>query len=207
MKKIDLKTWKRRRQYEFFREFEFPHMSLTAPVEITEFMHLAQSRNFSVFNAVLYAIMKTANNISEFRTRFGNEGIYEYDTVHPSFTVPIADDQFAFCKTAYCDDWESFDQACRLAKTEAEKQTEFKEISSDEDHWIYLSCTPWLDFTAGHHPVANAADCIPRIAWGKITNSDDHWTMPVNLQVHHALVDGLHMAKFYEMLEENLKDF
>lgn len=207
MKKIDLESWKRRRQFELFHGFDFPHMSLTAPVEITEFMHQAQSRNFSVFNSILFAIMKSANDISEFRTRFKNDEIYEHDVVHPSFTVPINDDQFAFCEVTYLDDWERFDKACRLSKAKAEKQTELEENTSTEDHWIYLSCTPWLDFTAGHHPVANAADCIPRIAWGKIRNSNDCWTMPVNIQVHHALVDGLHLAKFYEMLRKNLKNF
>lgn len=89
MKKIDLESWKRRRQFELFHGFDFPHMSLTAPVEITEFMHQAQSRNFSVFNSILFAIMKSANDISEFRTRFKNDEIYEHDVVHPSFTVPI----------------------------------------------------------------------------------------------------------------------
>ncbi|USG60047.1 CatA-like O-acetyltransferase [Sneathiella marina] len=206
MKKIRLETWKRQRQFELFKGFDFPHMSITASVEITEFMRHARSRNFSVFNAILFSIMKTANSIDEFRTRFSNGEIYVHDTVHPSFTVPIADDQFAFCKVAFSEDRKTFDEACRLAKSEAEQQTELKENTSTEDHWIYLSCTPWLDFTAGHHPVANAADCIPRIAWGKITNTDDCWTMPVNLQVHHSLVDGLHIAKFYEILKENLKD-
>ncbi|MEH6528101.1 MAG: CatA-like O-acetyltransferase [Sneathiella sp.] len=207
MKNINLDSWNRRRQFELFRGFDFPHMSVTGPVEITEFMDQAKSRNFSIFNAVLFTIMKTANGISEFRTRFGGEKVYEYDTVHPSFTVPIADDQFAFCEVVFDDDWNVFDAACRLAKIEGEKQTELDENTSTEDHWIYLSCTPWLDFTAAHHPVASAEDCIPRIAWGKITNSDGRWTMPVNVQAHHALVDGLHIANFYKMLKENLKNF
>jgi chloramphenicol O-acetyltransferase len=28
--------------------------------------------------------------------------------------------------------------------------------------------------------------------------------MPVSVQVHHALVDGIHLGKFYEVLAENI---
>ncbi|MCF8468942.1 MAG: hypothetical protein K9G33_16200, partial [Sneathiella sp.] len=160
-----------------------------------------------LFNTVLHAVMTTANDIREFRTRFRGQTIIEHDVVHASYTVPIANDQFAFCETRYVRDWKAFDENGRRATEIAKTQGELTDKTAGEDHWIYLSCMPWLDFTAVQHPVPNAEDCIPRIAWGKMTEEGGRWHMAVNLQAHHALMDGLHAAKFFEGLEENLKAF
>lgn len=206
-KQINQGNWGRRKQFELFRGFDFPHFSVTAPVDVTELRNRTKLEGYSIFNAVLFAIMKTANNIPEFRTRFHENSIFEYDRVDPSFTVPIANDHFAFCEVTYDNDWKVFNDSCQQAKTAGELQTELTDNTSTEDHWIYLSCTPWLNFTASQHPVASAADCIPRIAWGEITKTGNAFTMPVNIQVHHALIDGVHAAKFYQQLGGNLKEF
>ncbi len=208
MKLIDVENWERRGQYHLFRSFSSPHLSTTVRIDVTEFRAIALAKELSLFRSVLFAIMKTANSIPELRTRFAGDDVYEYDLVHPSFTVPISDESFAFCETSYVPDWTEFDHLCKLQTDQAVRQTELTpDATKDEDHWIFLSCAPWLDFTSTHHPVPNAEDCIPRIAWGKITEELGTWRMAVNLQVHHALVDGLHVAKFYKGLETNLSSF
>ena len=45
---------------------------------------------------------------------------------------------------------------------------------------------------------------MPRITWGRISSRNDGWTMPVAVQVHHALVDGLHLGRFYDALQQRL---
>ncbi|MCR9212683.1 MAG: CatA-like O-acetyltransferase [Proteobacteria bacterium] len=208
MKVIDLNSWQHRGQYKLFRSFASPHLSTTVRIDVTEFREIALKKELSLFRSVLYAIMTTANQIPELRTRFSGDKIYEHAIVHPSYTVPISDESFAFCETKFVSDWNEFDRLCKIQTDQAVKQSELTpDATKDEDHWIYLSCAPWLDFTATHHPVPNADDCIPRIAWGKITEEMGKWRMAVNLQVHHALVDGLHVARFYQGLESNLKNF
>jgi len=204
---IDLKTWERRQQYELFRSYAFPHFSLTVKLDITGFVQMTKSKNISMFSTVLFAIMRAANDIPEFRTRFIHDRIFEYDVVHPSYTVPIANNHFAFCETEYSDDWNIFDENCRQATKKAKEQAELIENTAEIQHWIYTSCAPWLDFTSGTHPASSADDCIPRISWGKVTENADRWFMPVNMQVHHALMDGYHAGKFFELLEKELRDF
>lgn len=208
MKRIDLQSWDRRGQYTLFRSFASPHLSTTVRLDVTEFQETARARKLSLFRSVLFAIMKTVNGIPALRTRFSGDRIYEHEIVHPSFTVPISEESFAFCETDYLADWAEFDRLCKARTDQAAQQTHLTaDATKGEDHWIYLSCAPWLDFTATHHPVPNAEDCIPRIAWGKITEEAGLWRMAVNLQAHHALVDGIHVAKFYKGLEAALKEF
>ena len=52
------------------------------------------------------------------------------------------------------------------------------------------------------HPIPlNPADSVPRIAWGKFFEEGELLTMPLGVQAHHALVDGIHVGKFYAQVQ------
>ena len=55
------------------------------------------------------------------------------------------------------------------------------------------------------HPMhLQPADSIPRFAWGKFFEDGKRLKMPLSVQGHHALMDGLHMSKFYAGVQEYL---
>ena len=89
----------------------------------------------------------------------------------------------------------------------ARQQTTLNIETAGEDHWIYLSCLPWLDFTAMTHPLQDKDDCIPRIAWGRIVEEEDRARVSVNLQAHHAIMDGLHAARLFQEIQKNADEF
>ncbi|HNW93561.1 MAG TPA: CatA-like O-acetyltransferase [bacterium] len=63
---------------------------------------------------------------------------------------------------------------------------------------MFITCLPWVAFTSFVLPVATRQpDSVPRIAWGKFIESGGKVTLPVAVQVHHAVVDGLHVGQFY----------
>jgi chloramphenicol O-acetyltransferase type A len=204
---IDLATWERRAHFEMYRAVDFPHFSLTAPITVTPLLATARARKLSLFNAMLFCILRAANSLPEFRLRFRGARVLRHDVVHPSFTVPIEGDRFAFCQAEYHEDWEAFDTACRAAIDAARQQTTLNIETAGEDHWIYLSCLPWLDFSAMTHPLQNKDDCIPRIAWGKIIEETGRARVSVNLQAHHAIMDGLHAARFFQEVQKNADEF
>ena len=49
------------------------------------------------------------------------------------------------------------------------------------------------------------ADSNPRITWGKSFRQEGRTLLPVTLLVHHALADGIHLARFYEALDRELE--
>ncbi len=205
MEEIDLENWARRGPFEMFKAAPSPHFSITADIDITRFIEDIKPSGISVFNAVLFAIIKAANEIPEFRTRFKGDKIYEYSITNPSFTIPIEGTQFAFCETQYSPDWTTFNDLCTGAKEKARQQTELNENTAT-DQWTYLTCAPWLHFTAITHAHNGTDDCIPRIAWGKYSKRGDQWFMPLNVQAHHAIMDGYHAAQLFEKTERILKE-
>lgn len=201
---IDLDSWPRASQFAFFRKYANPHYALSARIDVTKLMAEDKPASVSVFNGALFAIMTAVNGVPELRTRFSGESVCEYDVVHASTTVPIGEDRFAFCDIPFSPGWPQFDDTCRRAVAAAREQKELKNKVAGKQEWIYLTCLPWVHFTAMTHPVDGPDDCIPRIAWGRIEEDAGHWYMPVAIQVHHALVDGRHVGQFFEALSERM---
>ena len=202
MNVIDMATWPRKSQFEFFRQLPAPHFSITSRVSVASLVQNRDVQNISLFNAILYCIMTAANAVPELRLRFRKDTVVEHDVVHASATVPIDDDRFAFCGIAYVPEWNAFNTLCVDALEKAKQQNELQEHIDTSDEWIFLSCLPWINFTALTNPNGGPNDCIPRISWGKLDHQGSDWTIPVSVQVHHALVDGIHVGKFYEALAE-----
>ena len=50
------------------------------------------------------------------------------------------------------------------------------------------------------HPV----DSIPRVSWGKYFEDNGKIKMPISVQVHHAMMDGLHVGRYFEMIQDIL---
>ncbi len=76
------------------------------------------------------------------------------------------------------------------------------------DDVVYLSCLPWLDFTSINNAIPDADDCIPRISWGKFVEDErGRWSMAVAVEVHHALIDGEHIAAFLSAAQGRLRAF
>ena len=67
-----------------------------------------------------------------------------------------------------------------------------------------FSCLPWIPFTQ----VASAyrvfrGQYFPLIHWGKMeADASGRMVMPVAIQANHVLVDGVHVGRFYGILEE-----
>lgn len=207
MKIIDKASWSRNSQYEFFRQLPAPHFNITANLDVGALVNRRKTDRISMFNAVLFAIMTAVNTVPEFRMRFRGNTVVEHSMVHASPTIPIDNDRFAFCSIEYVPDWYTFDMRCTAALEIAKKQNLLVEHVDGTDEWIFLSCLPWINFTAMTNPNNGPDDCIPRITWGKIVGQNSSWTMPVSVQAHHALVDGIHVGKFYQALSETIVTF
>ncbi len=73
------------------------------------------------------------------------------------------------------------------------------------DDYLYMTAIPWVSFTSFMHPMhLQPADSVPRFAWGKFFEEGNLLKMPLNVQAHHALMDGVHMGRFYTEVQDYL---
>ena len=204
MKYIDMETWKRRKQYEMFKEMELPHFNICSNIDVKELRSYCRDKKLSFFKSMLYFVSKVVNEIPELRTRIREDGIVEYPVVNPSFTVLGEDELFGFARVKHKDDFDTFYRGVEEGM-ERVRGNITPDFDADMDSDFYLTTLPWVSFTSIQHPMHIVKkDCIPRIALGKYFDEGDKLLMPVALQAHHGLADGVHAGKFYIKLEEYL---
>lgn len=204
MKTIPLEGWARKEHYQFFRDFDYPYFSLCADMDISVFLPLIKEENISFTASMMYLIARVANGIPEFRQRVREGGPIEYPVVHPSATILSKNDLFTFCTVRYAPDFRKF-----VRQTEEEialvKDQPGLEEKIQDDSMLFMTSIPWISFTSFQHPLKlNPADSVPRFAWGKYRQEGDAVLMPLAVQGHHALMDGLHAGMFYQEFQRLL---
>jgi chloramphenicol O-acetyltransferase type A len=76
------------------------------------------------------------------------------------------------------------------------------EDASAHDDMLFMTAIPWVSFTSFMHPInMHPCDSIPRFAWGKYFMEGERVRMPLSVQGHHAVLDGIHIARFYEKIQ------
>ncbi len=201
MKTIDIASWKRRDHYTHFSSFDYPHFNLTAPVNISNLPSFTKETGISIYQTIIYLLLRCANEIEEFRTRIHDDSVVLYDTVHAGPTVMGSDDLFGFCFIEYQEHFGSF---IHVADTQIRAAAMNVSLDGDpRDDVVYMSAIPWVSFTGILHPVhISPADSIPRVSWGKIYHEGDTRMMPLSVQLSHALADGIHVGRYFQALEE-----
>jgi len=204
VKTISLEGWPRRDHYLFFKEFEYPYFSLCADMDITYCLPVIKDRNISFTAAIMYLVTRVANGIPEFRQRIRDVGPIEHDVVHPSATILSKDDLFTFCTAIYKEDFSVFIRETEQEILRIKTEPSLEEKISD-DSMLFMTSIPWVSFTGFVHPVKlSPADSVPRFAWGKFRDEGQKIVMPLSVQGHHALMDGLHAGLFYEEFQQLL---
>lgn len=204
MRYIDMQTWSRREHFKVFGAFDHPHFNMCANVDLTAFYSAVKQRGYSINVAIVYVLARAANAVPEFRYRIRQGAVVEHETVHPSTTILANGDVFSFCTLDYAEDFPVF--AAQAAERIAHVQ-EHPTLTDepDRDDLLFLTAIPWVSFTSFMHPLhLQPADSVPRFAWGKFFEEGALLKMPLSVQAHHGLMDGLHMGKFYAEVQDYL---
>lgn len=183
-----------------------PHYNTTADVDVSEALKFCKSENISSFLLMVYAITRTANQIENFRYRIRDKKVCLHELVSPSFTVMGEDELYYHCTAHYFPDLAQFksDASARMQNAITNK-TLLDSLGRDD--LLYMSCLPWIKFTSTSHAMHyNPVDSVPRFYWGKYEETNGKTKMPFSCQVHHALVDGIHVGRYFNVLQDYLSN-
>jgi chloramphenicol O-acetyltransferase type A len=204
MRNINLENWPRYEHFKVYKDWIYPHFNLCANVDLTAFYPFFKQRGISINLAIVYVLARAANEIPEFRYRIRGENVVEHEIVHPSTTILTEGDLFSFCTFDYVDDFSLF-TADAVERTAYVKKHRTLDDEPGQDNLLFMTAIPWVSFTSLMHPLnLNPADSVPRFAWGKFFEEGECFKMPLSVQAHHALMDGIHVGRFYEKVQEYL---
>ncbi|WP_045217672.1 CatA-like O-acetyltransferase [Desulfonatronovibrio magnus] len=210
MQNINYHEWKRREQYEFFVGMDCPYFSLTTDLDITKTRAYMKENQIPSYLGMIYIVSRALNLVEEFRVRLNLHcdppEVLLYDIVHPSYAVLIKNsDKLNFCRGIFDPDSMEFLTTNKALMKKAETETNL-ELDPNRDDLIYISCLPWIHFKSISHPINyNPADFFPRITWGRFVEQGSKVIMALNVNVHHGLIDGLHVSHFIDNLIDLIK--
>lgn len=208
---LNLSTWPRRATFEFFRGFDKPYFNLCARIDVTALKPaLQQTPGATTSLACHYLAMALANALEPFTYRLAEGRVWVHKPIHLSTTVLLPDESFGFAYLEWAKDFPAFAKTA-LPVLAAARAGELGFAPRQEDQAL-LHCTtlPWLHFTSFSHARNwRREDAIPKIAFGRIdeeahNGSVRRW-MPLSVEVHHALMDGLAVGRFVQGFEAAMR--
>lgn len=201
---VDIEAWERKSTFEFFRDYEDPFFNIAANLDVTKLYSFCKEHGLAFSLAALFYSLQTANEIREFRLRMIDEKVVEFDRVEATQTILNDDETFSFCYFPLRDDIFEFDRTGKEAR-EKYKALKTFDVEADRIDLIYYSAIPWISFTSFKH--ASRRDnrqTVPRMVFGKMFEDGPARKMPFSVEVHHALVDGVHVGKFFNLFQDKL---
>ncbi len=199
---IDRSTWKRNMHCQIFQNSLEPQYSISLELDITRFFNMIKEHGYPFTFAMIYAVCKCANKIEEFRYRFLDGEVVLYDVIHTSFTyLDQGTELFKFVSVPMQNDMETYIKA---AKKKVKNQKEYFVAPPANDEFSF-SPLPWISYTHISHTISgNRGSSTPLFDWGRFFERDGKVILPFTVQVHHSFVDGIHVGRLVEILQNYL---
>lgn len=207
---IDKQNWKRKECFEHYFSNVPCTYSMTVSLDITTLLNTINNHALKLYPVMIYAISSIVNKHEEFRMSIdeaGNVGFF--DEVYPCYTIFHKDDEtFSDIWTAYSTDFKTFYnhyledmQQCGDIKGMSGKPQQ-------ENNTFTISCIPWVSFTSFNLNLEKGYSYLPPIfTIGKYCSDNEKILLPLSIQVHHAVCDGFHVARFTNELQEWINTF
>ncbi len=201
---IDMNCYERKAHFDYFRSLKYPYVGVTVNQDVTDVYSFSKSAGHSFYLAILHAVALAADNVPELRQRIRSNQIVEYSECPTSHTERTQGEKYCYCTLHHHMGLMDY-FACA---EEARKKCAENGIAEAEDveSMYFISTLPWLHYTSLIQPVACGDESNPRITWGQYQKTETgRIIMPVSILAHHALVDGCHIAKFYNELSKEIE--
>ena len=197
---INMEDYPRRDHFRYFCSLSNPFVSLTVPVDVTGLAAACKARSLSFYLTVIHAVANAANAVPQFRQRVRGDGIVQYDNCITSHIELLEDDTYCYCNLQHDEPLADYFVKAEAARAAARRHATIEEDAADAESMFFVSSLPWLHYTCLSEPTGS--DSNPRFSWGKY--EADHrgrLMMPLSVTAHHGLVDGVHIARFYQQLD------
>lgn len=194
---INTKEWARTELFEFYKTFDKPVFNIMAKVNAKKIYKYAKRHHESFFLMTCYAISKAVNEVPELRQRVIDGKPVECEKVDVCTPIMNSNDAFQEVILTYYDTYEEFKKAASPIIERAKNADKGYANENAEDR-VLISCLPWLHFESYTCPDFDNHQVMPIITYGKMEKN----MIPVNLKASHYFVDGLHVARFFNLVEK-----
>ena len=208
---VNKETYYRKGVFRHFTEDCKCSTSMTARVDVTEFVKCSKDSSTKFYINFLYILSKVLNSRDDYRMGYlwQTEELICYDRINP--TQYIFHEDTETCTpvyTSYNPDYATF---YKNAVSDIEKAKQTREYGLDmENHpnWFDASYISWLSYDSLNIELPDGfLYFLPIINWGKYREENGRLLMPVSVRMNHAIADGYLVANVFRLLEKEMAAF
>lgn len=200
---IDTATWARRETFEYFKGFDKPYFNVCVKLDAAPLKAALAARGGGSFSLACYWLaLRVAHRHEAFRLRLKDGRVRLLDEISAGITVLREDESISFAYLPHDADWARFEQrADALVEAARHGRTPF-DPRLDEEAVIHFTTLPWLHFSSFSHARNwGREDAVPKMAFGRADADGARLWLPFSVEVHHALMDGLHLGRYVQEME------
>jgi chloramphenicol O-acetyltransferase type A len=206
---LDLGGWARRDTFDWFRRFDNPFFNVCVRLDVAPLRSALRARGERGLALACYFVaLRLANAQAPMRYRIEGERVRVHERVGGSTTVLRDDgDSFGFADFDDQPRYEAFAAGARAAIEAARRSRAPLEPKPEDTARIHFTTLPWLHFTSFSHARNwGREDSVPKLAFGRAEPDGTRLWLPLSVEVHHALMDGLHVGRYVQEFEAALHE-
>jgi chloramphenicol O-acetyltransferase type A len=202
MQYIDVETWERREYFQAYLSTDFPYINVGANIDVTNLVSFSNRNSLSSYIAMVYAAHCVAESMDNFKYRIKDGRPVTIERMCPSFThIPDGTDLFVNVTLEFVDDLLIFHEKAKDQIAAQGMDPGFTVLAGRYDI-IGYSAMPWIEYTHFIRTISElGVSSNPKISWGKYFGKGNRIMMAFSVQVHHVLMDGVHVGKYFEQVQ------
>lgn len=205
---IDIANWARRDTFEYFKDFDKPYFNVCVKLDAAPLKAALAARGGGSFSLACYWLAtRVAHRHEPMRLRLKGGRVRVLERMDAAIAVLRDDDSLSF---AYLPDdaaWARFEPGAQAIMEAARTGRTPFDPKVDEEAVIHFTITPWLHFTSFSHARNwRREDAVPKIAFGRADADGPRLWLPFSVEVHHALMDGVHLGRYVQDMEAAMAD-
>lgn len=206
--RIDLNEWTRGELFKFYLDHMRIVMSLTVDIDVTALIAFIRKNDLKFYPSMLWIISKVVNDHDEFKYGWDDAGsLIKWDSISPSY-VDFHQENQTFTKmvTPFCDDLFDFHAKFMYNRNQ---YRHIRGIAENQPpNFFDVSCLPWVKYKHfDMHVFDEGKFLAPVITWGKYEAEHKKQIMPLTMNIHHAVADGFHLARFFNEVQALINSF
>jgi chloramphenicol O-acetyltransferase type A len=209
---LDTARWARREPFEYFRGFDKPYFNVCVRLDVAPLMALAarrkaEGRPIGLMLAYHHLALAQLNRLEPFRYRLEGGRVRVHPVVHGGCTVVRDDHSFGFADLDWDADFAVFARRARASIEACRSRAKVFDPRPADTDIVHFTTLPWLHFTSFSHARNwGREDSVPKLAFGRIDAEGDRRWLPCSVEVHHALMDGVHVGRFVAAFQDALAE-
>lgn len=200
---VDFKKWKRAGLFKFYIDNMRIVMSLTADIDVTALIKFTGKNGLKFYPTMIWAVSKVVNSHDEFKYGWGKDGsLIKWEYISPSYAdFHKEDETFVKLVTPFSRDLFEFHR--KFMEDRERYRSESAVIYGQPPNFFDVSCLPWIKYRHFDlHVFDEGKFLAPVVTWGKYQQEGGRFIMPLTMNIHHAVADGFHLARFFTQVQE-----